>query len=86
MTPELYWGAVVLVVAAALLMLRGLLGRLLRLGVRCCGALAVLSVLQPLGAALGVSLGVNGFNMLVLALLGAPGLGLLMMLQWALRM
>lgn len=86
MTPELYWGAVVLVVAAALLMLRGLLGQLLRLGVRCCGALAVLSVLQPVGAALGVSLGVNGFNMLVLALLGAPGLGLLMMLQWALRM
>ena len=34
---------------------------------------------------IGVSLGVNPINALVLGVLGAPGFGLLLMLQWALR-
>ena len=33
---------------------------------------------------LGLSLGVNLFNALVLGLLGIPGFGLLLMMNWAL--
>ena len=37
------------------------------------------------GGLIGVTLGVNLFNALVLGVLGAPGFGLLLMLPWALR-
>ena len=37
------------------------------------------------GQLLGVKLGVNLLNALVLGALGIPGFGLLLMLQWALR-
>ena len=40
---------------------------------------------QPGRPLIGVSLGVNPVNALVLGVLGAPGFGLLLMLQWALR-
>lgn len=46
------------------------------------GALALFS---GVGEALGVHLGVNLVNGLLLGLLGAPGFGLLLMLNWALR-
>ena len=45
----------------------------------------MLAVLSQTGGALGLSLGVNLVNALVLGLLGVPGFGLLLMLQWALR-
>jgi len=35
------------------------------------------------GSLIGVTLGINLVNALVLALLGAPGFGLLLMLRWA---
>ena len=47
--------------------------------------LAVLFALSGVGPSIGVSLGVNLFNALVLGVLGVPGFGLLLMLQWALR-
>lgn len=58
--------------------LRALLGFVLRafLG---GGALAALSA-----APLGLHLGVNAFNLCVIGLLGAPGLGLLLLLDWLL--
>lgn len=46
------------------------------------GALALFS---QVGQALGVTLGVNLVNALVLGLLGVPGFGLLLMLQWVLK-
>ena len=47
--------------------------------------LAVLALFSQVSPLIGVSLGVNPVNALVLGVLGAPGFGLLLMLQWALR-
>ena len=46
--------------------------------------LAALAALSPLGPLIGVGLGVNLANALVMGLLGVPGFGLLLMLNWAL--
>ena len=54
----------------------------LSLGLLLLAVLALFSQVSPL---IGVSLGVNPVNALVLGVLGAPGFGLLLMLQWALR-
>ena len=76
-------GGLVLVVAMAALQepLRGLVRLLGRTGV----GLAVLWLFGRVGGLIGVTLGVNLFNALVLGVLGAPGFGLLLMLSWALR-
>lgn len=47
--------------------------------------LGVLALLSQVGHFIGVSLGVNLWNALVMGVLGAPGFGLLLMLNWALR-
>ena len=47
--------------------------------------LAVLALFSQVGHLSGVSLGVNLVNALVLGVLGVPGFGLLLMLQWMLR-
>ena len=70
------WLALGLLLLAGLALLRRPLGKLLRLAVRSSVGLAVLALF---------SLGVNPVNALVLGVLGAPGFGLLLMLQWALR-
>lgn len=54
-------------------------GRLVGRSALWLGALWVLRGVLPV---LGISLGVNLFNGAVLGLLGAPGLALLMMVQW----
>ena len=46
--------------------------------------LAVLWCLSGVGGVLGVNLGVNLLNALVLGVLGAPGFGLLLLMNWAL--
>ena len=76
-------GGLVLVVAMAALQkpLRGLVRLLGRTGM----GLAVLWLFGRVGGLIGVTLGVNLFNALVLWVLGAPGFGLLLMLSWALR-
>ena len=79
------WGLTGLLLCAALLLLRRPLAWLIRLALRSSLGLAVLALLAPLGSAAGISLGVNLVNALVLGLLGVPGFGLLLMLQWALR-
>ncbi len=58
------------------------LGKLLKLGARTLAALGGLALWKLVGAGAGVALGVNVWNALVLAVLGLPGFGLLMMLQW----
>lgn len=68
-----------------LIVLRRPLGRLWRLAVRSAVGLAALSVLGQVGATVGVALGVNWVNALVLGALGVPGFGLLLMLDWVLR-
>ena len=71
----------VMVALAALLLLHRPLGRLLRLAVRSSVGLAALALLNQIGLGLGVNL----VNALILGVLGVPGLGLLLMLQWVLR-
>ena len=79
------WSMAGLLLCAALLLLRRPLAQLIRLGVRSSVGLAALALFSQVGQLLGVSLGVNLVNALVLGLLGVPGFGLLLMLQWALR-
>ena len=78
-------GLALLLAATALVALRRPLLSLLRLLLRSSAALAVLSLLAPAARALGIALGVNPFNALVLGVLGAPGLGLLLMLLWVVQ-
>lgn len=61
------------------------MARLIRLALRSSAGLAVLILFSQTGQLLGVKLGVNLLNALVLGALGIPGFGLLLMLQWALR-
>lgn len=61
------------------------LGRFLRLAGRTLAALGSLALLKLVGDAVGLGLGVNLLNALVLAFLGVPGLGLLMMLNWVVQ-
>ena len=70
---------------AALALFHRPLGCLLRLAVRSSVGLAVLALFSSVGHYIGVNLGVNLVNALVLGVLGVPGFGLLLMLQWALR-
>ena len=77
------WG--ILAVPVALLLLRKPLRWLLRLAGRTLVGLAGLAVFSQVGGLIGVTLGVNLVNALVLGVLGMPGFGLLLMTNWALR-
>lgn len=79
------WLAALLPILTGLILLRRPVGRLLRFAWRSLGGLAALALLNPVGQLLGVTLGVNWLNALVLGLLGVPGFGLLLMLQWLLQ-
>lgn len=79
------WCLAGLTLCAALLVLRRPVARLLRLALRSGVGLAVLALFSQISGLLGVRLGVNLVNALVLGALGVPGFGLLLMLQWALR-
>lgn len=72
-------------VVMALALLRRPMGSFLRLAGRTGLGLGFLALFAPLGQLLGAGLGVNLFNALILGVLGAPGFGLLLMLNWALR-
>ena len=79
------WCLAGLVLCAVLLLLRRPAAWLLRLALRSSVWLAVLALFSQVGRLVGISLGVNLVNALVLGVLGVPGFGLLLMLQWALR-
>ena len=70
---------------AALILLRNPLRWLLRLLGRTLAGLAGLFAFSQIGGLIGVTLGVNLVNALVVALLGLPGFGLLLMTNWALQ-
>ena len=76
------WASAALALCVLLLVLRRPAALLLGLLGRSAVGLAVLSLLTRLP---GITLGVNPVNALVLGLLGVPGLGLLLMLQWLLK-
>lgn len=79
------WALAGLLLCAALFLLRWPLVQLVRLILRSSVGLAALALFAQVGQLLGISLGVNLVNALVLGLLGVPGFGLLLMLQWLLR-
>ena len=79
------WCLAGLILCAALLLLRRPAAQLLRLALRSSVGLAVLALFSQVGHLIGVSLGVNLVNALILGLLGVPGFGLLLMVQWVLR-
>lgn len=76
-------GGLILVISLAAL--RRPLEWLGRLAARTAVGLAVLFLLSKVGGYVGVHLGVNLVNALVMGVLGAPGFGLLLMLHWVLR-
>ena len=84
LTDTLPWLLVGLVAVAALILLRQPIQYLTRLCLRTLCSLAALAALSPLGPLIGVGLGANLANALVMGLLGVPGFGLLLMLNWAL--
>lgn len=79
------WCLAGLLLCAALLLLRRPVARLLQLALRSSVGLAVLALFSQVGGFVGIKLGVNLVNALILGVLGAPGFGLLLMLQWVLR-
>jgi inhibitor of the pro-sigma K processing machinery len=81
---ELGWCVGAAAALAGLLLLWRPLAALGRLALRTGLGMAALALLAPVGAWLGIPLGVNLLNGAVLGLLGVPGLGLLMMLNWVL--
>lgn len=66
------WLALGLLLLAGLALLRRPLGQLLRLAVRSSVGLAVLALFSQVSPLIGVSLGVNPINALVLGVLGPP--------------
>ena len=73
-----------LILALALAALRRPLNALMRLALRTGVGLGVLYLVSLVGGSIGLRLGVNLDNALVLGLLGVPGFGLLVMMDWAL--
>jgi inhibitor of the pro-sigma K processing machinery len=78
------WAAAAGVVLVLLFLVRRPLAAAGRLALRAGLGLCCLWVLDQLGALIGVRVGVNLVSGLVLGVLGAPGLGLLLLTQWAL--
>ena len=76
------WWAAAGAVILALVLFRRPLESLCRLAVRSGLGLVFLWLFQRLGGLLGVRLGVNLLNSLILGALGAPGFALLMLVQW----
>ena len=82
---EIPWLVRLVPVGIVLILLRRSMCRLWRLGLRSAGGLAALALLHPAGQLVGITLGVNWVNALLLGVLGLPGFGLLLMLQWMLQ-
>lgn len=79
------WLGVGVLALVSLILLRKPLRWLLRLLGRTLAGLAGLLAFSQIGSLFGVTLGVNLVNALVVALLGMPGFGLLLMANWALQ-
>ena len=79
------WVLPAALICTLVLLFHRIIKKLLKLLLRSSLGLAFLYVLDVVGPIPGISLGVNPINALVLGLLGVPGFGLLLMLQWALR-
>jgi len=77
------WGGAAAAALLVFVVMRRPLRALGRVAVRSGLGMAFLWLFQWCGGLLGIHLGVNLFNAVVLGVLGVPGLALLMMIQWA---
>ena len=82
---QVLWGLGVFGGLLVLVLLRRVVAAVVKLVRRTAVGAGVLTALSYVGGAIGLNLGVNLGNSLVLGVLGAPGLGLLMMLNWLVR-
>ena len=82
---QVLWGLGVFGGLLLLVLLRRAVAAVVKLALRTAVGAGVLAVLSCVGGVIGLNLGVNLSNALVLGVLGAPGLGLLMMLNWLVR-
>ena len=82
---QVLWGLGVFGGLLALVLLRRVVAAVVKLVLRTAVGAGVLTALSHVGGVIGLNLGVNLGNALVLGVLGAPGLGLLMMLNWLVR-
>lgn len=78
------WAAGGVLLILALLVFHRAIKSVGRLALRTTAGIAVLALFSKVSGFLGISLGVNLVNGLVLGVLGAPGFGLLLMLNWLL--
>lgn len=85
MEPEMKLVLGLVAALAVLVIFRRPLKGLLKLLGRTAAGLAGLFAFSHIGGLIGVTLGVNLLNALVLGVLGVPGFGLLLMLNWVLR-
>ena len=76
------WWAAAGAAVLALALFRRPLGALCRLAVRSGLGVVFLWLFQGLGNLLGIHLGINLLNGLILGALGLPGFGLLLLFQW----
>ncbi len=83
-TASLYLAGFAVAIIAMIIFWKPLKALFLLLARSALGA-GLLALFAPLGKLLGIQLGVNLVNALVLGVLGLPGFGLLMMLNWLLR-
>ena len=79
------WWAAAGTAMLMLVLFRRPLESLFRLVVRSGLGMVFLWLFQGLGGLLGVHLGVNLLNSLILGALGAPGFALLLLVQWTVR-
>ena len=82
---QVLWGLGVFGGLLLLVLLRRAVAAGVKLALRTAVGAGVLAALSCVGGVIGLNLGVNLSNALVLGVLGAPGLGLLMMLNWLVR-
>ena len=82
---QVLWGLGVFGGLLVRVLLRRVVAAVVKLVLRTAVGAGVLTALSYVGGAIGLNLGVNLGNALVLGVLGAPGLGLLMMLNWLVR-
>ena len=79
------WWAAAGAAVVVLALFRRPWGAVCRLGVRSGLGVVFLWLFRGMGGLLGVQLGVNLFNGLILGVLGLPGFALLLMAQWVAR-
>jgi len=73
-----------IILILCIVLFRKVIGCFLRLVLNTICGFVLLFALNFLGGFIGISLGINWFNAIVVGIFGLPGVGLLLILQWLL--